>query len=72
MTTQPIEQVLREHTDSLMAVPGVVGVAIADCGGNPCIRVMVEKKTAELARRVPQKLGGYGVDIAETGKIRAR
>ncbi len=72
MSPPAIEQVLAAHRDSLMAIPGVVGVAIAQCGAALCIRVMVAQKTAELERRLPKKLDGYLVDVQETGPIRIR
>lgn len=64
-----IKQVLREHTDQLMAVPGVVGVAGGLCNDTPCILVMVEKDTAELHRQIPSKIDGYLVRVEITGKI---
>lgn len=72
MAQRSIDQVFAAHQDSLMAVPGVVGVAIGRCQDVPCIRVMVVQRTAELDRRVPQELEGYPVEVQETGPIRAR
>ena len=67
-----IEQVLSAHRDSLMAVPGVVGIAIGRRQGAPCILVMVTQRTAELDRLLPRELEGYPVEVQETGPIRAR
>ena len=39
MPEKTIEQVLKENTASLMALPGVVGTAQALCNGTPCIKV---------------------------------
>lgn len=72
MNQRPIDQVFAAHQDSLMALPGVVGVAIGQCGDARCIRVMVAHKTPELERRVPKRLEGYVVEVQETGPIRAR
>ena len=33
MQKKPIEDVLKEHTDSLMSLPGVVGTAQGECSG---------------------------------------
>lgn len=66
-----VEQVLREHTDELMAVPGVVGVAVGRCDDTPCILVMVEKDSPELRRRIPAEIDGYPVRVEITGKIRS-
>lgn len=72
VTQKPIEQVLQEHTDRLLAVPGVVGTAQGECDGEPCIKVFVVDKTAELSGLIPSSLEGYQVDAQVTGEIRAR
>jgi Raf kinase inhibitor-like YbhB/YbcL family protein len=66
-----IAQALERHADSLMAVPGVVGVAEGRCAGTPCIKVLVARRTPELARRIPATLEGHRVEIHETGEFRA-
>jgi hypothetical protein len=66
-----VTQVLRRHTDSLMAVPGVVGTAEGSCAGKPCILVLVERSTAELRKRIPSELEGVPVEIRETGRVTA-
>ena len=71
MPPKPIEEVLKEHTDELMAIPGVVGTAQGLCDGNPCIKVYVVKKTRELQETIPTTLEGYPVSIQETGEIKA-
>lgn len=71
MPPKPIETVLKEHTDHLMSLPGVVGTAIGECEGKPCIKVLVVRKSAELARKIPPTLDGFPVAIQETGEIRA-
>ena len=72
MPERPIEEVLREHTDSLMTLPGVVGTAEGECGGAPCIKVLVVEATPELSKRIPPDLDGYAVEMLVTGEIRAR
>ncbi len=71
MQQKKIETVLKEHTDSLMALPGVVGTAIGECAGKPCIKVYVEKKTPELLKQIPSAIDGYMIAVQETGEIRA-
>ena len=71
MQQKKIETVLKEHTDSLMALPGVVGTAIGECAGKLCIKVYVEKKTPELLKQIPSAIEGYTVAVQETGEIRA-
>lgn len=64
-----IDAVLAAHTDSLLAVPGVLGTAVGRCSGAPCIRVLVSRVTDEIRRRVPPKLEGYPVHIDVTGPV---
>lgn len=71
MPEKSIREVLEEQTDSLMSVPGVVGIAQGECAGQPCIKVFVAKKTSELLREIPATIDGYLVDVQETGEIRA-
>ena len=71
MDKRPIEDALREHTDRLMALPGVVGTTQGLSDGEPCIKVLVVKKTSELLAQIPDVLEGYAVEVEETGVIRA-
>ena len=71
VTKKPIEQVLREHTASLMALPGVVGTAQGLCADEPCIRVFVAEATEEVLEQIPEEIEGYVVDVQETGEFKA-
>lgn len=71
MPTKSIEQVLKAHTDSLMSIEGVVGVAQSLCGDKDCMHVMVVKITPELRKKIPDEIEGYSVEIIETGLIQA-
>ncbi len=71
MASKPIAEVLKEHTKSLMTVPGVVGTGQGLCEGKPCIKVFVIEKTPKLEKRIPDILDGYPVAIEETGPIKA-
>jgi hypothetical protein len=66
-----IQAVLAEHTDSLMSLPGVVGTAIGECAGKPCIKVLVVRNTPALRKKIPATLEGFLVAVEETGEIRA-
>ena len=68
---RPIGQVLQEHTDMLMSIPGVVGTAQGKNAGQPSIRILVVKKTSQLTKQIPSTIEGYSVVIQETGTIRA-
>ena len=71
MPEKTIESVLKEHTDTLMSLPGVVGTAQGECAGKPCIKVFVAKKTSDLLKQIPSTIEGYKVEVQETGEIRA-
>ena len=71
MSTKPIEQVLKEHTDDLMSLPGVVGTGQGLCSGQPCIKVFVGRKTGTVEQKIPRNLEGYPVVIEETGRFKS-
>ncbi len=71
VSAKTIVEVLKEHTEELMSMPGVVGIGQGLCNGKPCIKVLVIEKTPELAQKIPDNLEGYQVMIEETGEIRA-
>ena len=72
MSRPDINRVLNDHDDGLMAIPGVVGVYVGlkDDDKTPCLKVMVVRKTRELANKLPKNLEGYPVVVEETGVIR--
>lgn len=71
MAAKTIQEVLEEHTDEWMSIPGVVGTAIGEVEGKPCIRILAAKKTEELTKQIPRDVEGFLVVISETGEIRA-
>jgi hypothetical protein len=71
MPQRPIETVLKEYTNELMAMPGVVGTAQGLCDDKPCIKVYVTELTPELEQKIPKNLEGYLVDVEATGEFRA-
>ena len=71
MQQKSVMAVIEEHSDKLMALPGVVGVAQGEVLGRPCIRVLVVRKDPELLTRIPKELEGYSVDIQESGELQA-
>ena len=66
-----IKEVLKRHTNELMSVPGVVGVAEGEFQGIPCIKVFVMDKTQELLRQIPETIEGFLLQIEESGEFRA-
>jgi hypothetical protein len=71
MRVKSIEEVLREHTDGLMSIPGVAGTAQGICNNKPCIKVFVIKKTKDIDQSIPDELDGYPVEVEETGEFKA-
>ena len=67
-----IADVLKRHTDSLMAIPGVVGVGQGEKNGEPTVYVMVARMTDTLRRALPDTIEGYAVDVVVSGEIRAQ
>ena len=72
VTARSIDEVLAAHSDSLMALPGVVGTAIGLCDGERCIKVFLADSGQETKRRIPTHLEGYRVLAEVTGMIRPR
>ena len=72
VAARTIDDVLAAHTDSLMALPGVVGTAIALCDGERCIKVFVADSDPDTKGRIPPRLEGYRVVVEVSGTIRPR
>jgi len=72
MAVNSIEQVLRENTPKWMSIDGVVGTAIGELEGTPCIVILVSLRTPDITNNIPSKLDGYQIVIRETGEFRAR
>ena len=71
MQEKTIEEVLKEHTNKLMSIPGVVGTAQGLCDNKPCIKVYVIKRSLELEQKIPKKIEGFVVEVEETGEFHA-
>ena len=71
MPSKSIEEVLKEHTEELMSIPGVVGTGEGLCNGKPCIKVFVLKFAPELEQKILNILVGYHVEVEETGEFEA-
>ncbi len=67
-----INHVLKTHAGELMAIQGVVGIAIGllEDEETPCLKIMVSKMTPELEKSLPKTLEGHPVVVDETGVIR--
>ena len=71
MPSKTIESVLKKHTQRLMLLPGVRGIAQGEFDCKPCIKVYVTGKTHELLRQIPSNLEGYMVIVEESGEFQA-
>ena len=71
MPQRTITEVLKDLTDRVMSIPGVVGTAEGLCEGRPCLKVLLAKKTPQLLRQIPAVLEGYPVTAEETKTFRA-
>jgi hypothetical protein len=67
-----ITEVLKERTEALMSVRGVVGAGEGLCDGRPCIKVYVVKKTAEVEQEIRRMLDPYPFAIQESGRFQSR
>ena len=67
----PISDVLHEHTDELMRIPGVIGTGEGSEGGERVIVVFVNQRTPELDKQIPPQIGGYHVVVRVTGDVTA-
>jgi len=72
MTARSIDEVLAAHSDSLMALPGVVGTAVGLCEGERCIKVLMSDSNPATKNRIPARLEGYRVVVEVTGLITPR
>ena len=63
---------LGRHQGELLAIPGVTGIAKGRCGGGPCIKVYIARKTLEIAGKIPFRIEGFPVSVEETGEKHGR
>jgi hypothetical protein len=54
-----------------MAIPGVVGTAIGQDKGRPCILILTASNTKQVREKIPSTVEGYPVVVQFTGEIRA-
>ena len=72
MEAETISEVLKEKTDALMSIPGVVGTGQGLCDGKPCIKIYVVKKSPELEGQIHDILDPCPWSIQESGRFRSR
>jgi len=67
-----LEEARAELIAELRGLPGLTMIGIGECEGAPCLRVHVVAATGEIREKVPERLGGWPVELLESGPIRAR
>ena len=71
MPTRDINTVMEAHTQELMAMKGVVGVAIGENEEKkPCIMILVVEATDEFLEKLPKVIEGHPVCPLESGEIK--
>jgi hypothetical protein len=63
-----LEAAQRNLTSQVMGRPGVVGTAIGEQGGKPCLKVYVTDE--RVGKSVPREVGGFPVEVDVTGRIK--
>ena len=71
MPAKSIEEIQAAYTDEWMCNQGVVGTAIGESAGKPCIKVFVLEETEELRKKIPSSIEGFPVILESTGEFRA-
>ena len=72
MTEVSVADILQNHTEQLMALPGVVAVGQGECDGRPCIKVFAAASSPELLAQLPKEIEGVVVALEISGVIKAR
>lgn len=72
MEPPDIEEVLDARRDAIMRTPGVTGVGLGRCDGEPCIKVYTEDARPELEARLGELLGDTPYAVEVSGTFRAR
>lgn len=69
--SRDINAVMEAHAAELMAIPGVVGVAIGQTDDkSPCIMVLILEKKDEILNKLPRDIDGYPVCPFVSGEIK--
>jgi len=69
--TASIEEVLEQHTGDWMMIPGVVGTAVGQEDGKPCILILTASNTEQISQKIPSAIEGCPLVVRYVGEIRA-
>jgi hypothetical protein len=71
LSLDQVTEVMDRHTDEVMRVDGVVGIAIGALPDSSfCIQVLVRERSEAIVGKLPEEIEGVPVVIEETGEIR--
>ena len=71
MQKKPIEQVIKDNKEMLLAIPGVQGYYQGQLeDGSDCIVIMIDSLTEKNKGKLPDSLDGYPVKTEEGGRIK--
>ena len=59
--------VQEKHEAQLLDIPGVEGIGIGECDGEPCFKVYVTQITPDLESQIPEELEGFKVEVEAGG-----
>lgn len=66
-----INLVMKDHTEELMKIEGVVGVAIGELEDHtPCILVLIVEESEILREKLPTELEGHPVSLLVSGEFK--
>jgi len=68
---QNIKNLIHQHADRLMKLPGVVGVGQGLHENKPCIRVFLQEDLPGVKKKIPNSLDGVSVVTQVTGPFRS-
>jgi len=71
MPYDELRKILAEYSPEWLMIPGVLGTVIGSQEGRPCIKVLVEARTRELEKHIPDRVEDFAVILVETGPIKA-
>ena len=71
MQKKPIDQVIKDRQEMLMAIPGVQGFYQGQTeNGGDCIVIMIDSLTEVNRDKLPDSLDGYPVRIEAGGEVK--
>jgi hypothetical protein len=70
-STEDLGQIISSHSDLIMELEDVVGIAEGLCDGSPCIRVFLARHNATSLAQIQEYLAGIPFAIEISGNFTA-